>query len=148
MKRINLLLATGLITLMFSACCNNNTDCKQNNNQQNTTVIAESNVAPAYTGTYLGTLPCADCEGIETTIVLNADGTYTQTQLYLKGSDKTRFEEQGKIKYAASTQMLTLNNGKETSLYKLEGNKLIQLDTQGKAAEGDLANLYILIKQQ
>ena len=30
-----------------------------------------------FAGTFKGTLPCADCPGIDTTLVLNADGTYT-----------------------------------------------------------------------
>src|SRR5690554_3245370 len=36
-----------------------------------------------WSGTYEGVLPCADCEGIKTTIVLNQDGTFTHTAEYI-----------------------------------------------------------------
>ena len=35
-----------------------------------------------FAGTFKGTLPCADCPGIDTTLVLNADGTYTLDTVY------------------------------------------------------------------
>ncbi len=33
-----------------------------------------------WAGIYQGTLPCADCGGIETELTLNADGTYALTE--------------------------------------------------------------------
>lgn len=33
-------------------------------------------------GTFTGTLPCASCPGIDTTLVLGADGTYELTEAY------------------------------------------------------------------
>ena len=42
-------------------------------------------------GSYSGVLPCADCEGIQTTVTLNADGTYERTLLYIgKSADPIR----------------------------------------------------------
>lgn len=35
-----------------------------------------------FAGTFKGTLPCADCPGIDTTLVLDADGTYTLDTVY------------------------------------------------------------------
>ena len=37
-----------------------------------------------WAGTYRGVLPCADCPGIETTVTLRADGTYSATSRYLE----------------------------------------------------------------
>jgi len=36
----------------------------------------------AFAGTFSGTLPCASCPGIDTTLVLNPDGTYAITETY------------------------------------------------------------------
>jgi uncharacterized lipoprotein NlpE involved in copper resistance len=38
--------------------------------------------AKALAGTFLGTLPCADCPGIDESLVLSADGTYEMTDVY------------------------------------------------------------------
>lgn len=35
-----------------------------------------------FAGTFSGTLPCADCPGIDTTIALKPDGTYTVHEVY------------------------------------------------------------------
>ena len=35
-----------------------------------------------FAGTFTGTLPCADCPGIDTQLVLNADGTYKLHEVY------------------------------------------------------------------
>ena len=40
----------------------------------------------AFAGTFTGTLPCADCPGIDTRIVLAADGTYTISESYQERS--------------------------------------------------------------
>lgn len=46
-------------------------------------------------GTFAGILPCADCEGIKTELMLHADGTYMLSETYLGKKDKP-FEGQGK----------------------------------------------------
>src|SRR5690606_42104014 len=43
-------------------------------------------------GTYKGTLPCADCIGIETTITLHEDLTYSLSRIYLQ-KENGAFEE-------------------------------------------------------
>lgn len=40
-----------------------------------------------FAGTFSGTLPCADCSGIDTTIVLIGDGTYTLDEIYKDKQD-------------------------------------------------------------
>ncbi len=41
----------------------------------------------AFAGTFSGTLPCADCPGIDTTIVLVGDGTYTLDETHKDKQD-------------------------------------------------------------
>jgi len=43
-------------------------------------------------GIYRGVLPCADCEGIETEIKINADLTYVISSTYL-GKNEEAFKE-------------------------------------------------------
>lgn len=41
----------------------------------------------SFAGNFSGTLPCADCAGIDTKIVLAGDGTYTMEEAYQGKSD-------------------------------------------------------------
>jgi hypothetical protein len=53
-------------------------------------------------GTYVGMLPCADCEGIETTLTLSKDGRFTLDQRYQKAGallvppDHGRWQDEGR----------------------------------------------------
>ncbi len=41
-------------------------------------------------GTYEGTLPCADCPGLQTLITFNSDGTFYMEETYLESDVETR----------------------------------------------------------
>jgi uncharacterized lipoprotein NlpE involved in copper resistance len=43
---------------------------------------AVEGAAASFTGTYAGSLPCADCPGIDTTLVFAPDGSYVETMSY------------------------------------------------------------------
>src|SRR5690554_6478325 len=59
-------------------------------NQEEVTEDTELNFTDEHTaqnsldwmGEYEGVLPCADCEGIRTIVVLNENGTFTSKQIY------------------------------------------------------------------
>lgn len=42
-----------------------------------------------FAGTFSGTLPCADCPGIDVTLILEPDGSYTSTHVYQERPDGT-----------------------------------------------------------
>ncbi|MCT8544289.1 copper resistance protein NlpE [Glaesserella parasuis] len=46
-------------------------------------------------GTYQGTLPCADCEKIEAQLILNSDKTYQYNTVYFKNKEQYPFTEKG-----------------------------------------------------
>ena len=50
--------------------------------------------ATTVAGTYSGMLPCADCEGMDTRLLLTADGKYTLTQIY-QDKDHSSFVSEG-----------------------------------------------------
>lgn len=97
-------------------------------------------------GTYKGTLPCADCEGIETEITLLADETYTKKTKYL-GKDEKPSEEIGDYTWKEDGNTLVLE-GIDTDPveYLVTENSLMQLDMQGNRVTTDLADKYILKK--
>ena len=60
-----------------------------------------------YTGTYKGILPCADCEGLETTIAINENATYSIATKYLGKGEKT-FIQKGNFSWNKKGQ-ITIN---------------------------------------
>ncbi|KYP14267.1 copper resistance protein NlpE N-terminal domain-containing protein [Flavihumibacter sp. CACIAM 22H1] len=97
-------------------------------------------------GVYTGTLPCADCEGIETTLQLMADKTYTLTRLY-KGKSNELITSTGSFTWDSRGTAIQLS-GEDPGKYKVGENQLFQLDSEGKQVNGGLAGKYILRKEQ
>jgi len=99
-----------------------------------------------WAGTYAGVMPCADCEGIETTITLNPDRTYAMKTRYL-GKDTKVFERQGVFTWneeGNKIQLSGLADGPDR--YLVGENALIQLDKAGNRITGDLAPKYVLAR--
>ena len=106
-----------------------------------------SEVSLDWNGSYKGVLPCADCEGIAKSIVLNNDKTYTMTTEYL-GKQQSKSSTQGTFTWNNAGNTITLSNiNNEPSQYFVGENMLIQLDMKGNRIKGDLADKYILSKQ-
>ena len=101
-----------------------------------------------WNGTYTGVLPCADCEGMETEIMLHKDSTYMLSVKYVGKKDAKIFTSEGKFTWIDGFN-IKLEGVKEGSpaTYFVGENKLTQLDMQGKKIEGSLASKYILIKK-
>ncbi|MEN9299441.1 MAG: hypothetical protein RLZZ429_1754 [Bacteroidota bacterium] len=97
-------------------------------------------------GIYKGVLPCADCEGMETSIELKNDSTYSRVIKYL-GKKENSFTASGKWTWVNG---FTINLGsiKEgPNQYFVAEGKLIQLDMSGNRITGELAAKYELKKQ-
>jgi uncharacterized lipoprotein NlpE involved in copper resistance len=101
-------------------------------------------------GLYTGTLPCADCSGIETTLTLSDGMVYTLNRKYLGKDPELVTQQSGKYKWneAGNTIILDgLDPAKEPTQYLVEEGRIIQLDLAGNRISGDLADKYILIQQ-
>jgi copper homeostasis protein (lipoprotein) len=99
-------------------------------------------------GVYYGILPCADCEGILTTVQLNSDNTYVMSQKYL-GKNGDIIKVNGSITWHESGNLVTLigsNASTPPSYCKLGENKMTQLDLEGNLITGALAAQYALTK--
>jgi len=99
-------------------------------------------------GVYTGTVPCADCEGIATTIRLNAEGSYERELLYLGKSD-TPTRDTGMFSWDDSGSIVTLQPTQgEVQLYQVGENRLFHLDRTGNRISGDLSARYVLMRAQ
>lgn len=137
------------------AACNNRTgekaatdDTVEVKSEEQQVTMAVDTVHNAATsldiaGTYEGTLPCADCPGIITTVTLNKDNSYAIKRKYI--DRQSDFESKGTWKVEKNT--LTLNGENSPEKYRVEENRLIQLDGNGNRIEGDIANRFILTKK-
>ena len=98
-----------------------------------------------WAGTYKGVLPCADCEGIETEVVLNDDGTFQQTRTYL-GKDGDPDVSSGSFTWKEDGATVILASGEESTQYWVSEGRIVQLDTEGNKIEGEMAEKYVLPK--
>ncbi len=101
-----------------------------------------------WSGTYVGKLPCADCEAIMATMTLNPDLTYVYQWRYLgKGNDL--YIMTGDFNWGVDGNSITLETMDTDSVpkqYAVAENKIVQYDIQGKPIKGDVAQLYVLRK--
>lgn len=99
-------------------------------------------------GVYVGTTPCANCEGIETELTLGKDKTFVLNTKYIgKGAEKINTEK-GTFSWDESGSVIVLNSLEhKPNQYKVGENHLVQMDMQGKIVEGSLASKYILQKK-
>lgn len=103
-----------------------------------------SQIAVDWPGVYVGALPCADCEGIQTEVTLNSDDTFAIKQTYL-GKEGAPIEDSGKIMWHGGT--IVHLKGKTVDMkLKVGENQLFVLDQDGKVIEGPMKDLYILKK--
>ena len=125
------------------------TSCKSQQKAATKTVIVSgdnSRTSVDWAGVYNGILPCADCRGIKTQLVLNADLTYILKTQYLEKSDSI-YQKKGKFSWNDSGSEITLDIS-DHQMYQVGENVLFQLDKNGNRITGDLADKYIMEKEK
>lgn len=124
--------------------------CSQNGSSDETDtatqeVTEEQSAQPEWLGIYEGTLPCADCEGIKTSIELKGDNTFWREGEYLGKDFKAK--DEGAYTYDTDKNVITtVAQDNDTTQYKIESGALKMLDKQGNEITGGLADHYILKK--
>jgi uncharacterized lipoprotein NlpE involved in copper resistance len=99
-------------------------------------------------GMYKGILPCADCDGIDTTLILQADDTYHLETKYIGKSEGKPIRATSSFTWNGGRDMITLSGVKDAPIYYMViNNQLIQLDMSGNRIAGAMADKYILSKQ-
>ena len=97
------------------------------------------------TGTYYGVLP----PNVETTLTLNADGTYLLIQTF-----KEKQNEQERLKGSfqvldGNILMLVHPSSGEHTFYKVkDDNNIVMTDSVGNEPEGETARFYVLKKRK
>lgn len=101
-----------------------------------------------WAGVYGGTLPCADCEGIQTIITLNSDGTFSSKEEYQK-EPNVIMENKGTFTWDSTGQVITLqsDNADFKRYFKVVEGSIIHLDNEANEITGELASMYKLRKQ-
>ncbi|WP_088328361.1 copper resistance protein NlpE N-terminal domain-containing protein [Lacimicrobium sp. SS2-24] len=98
-------------------------------------------------GVYEGVLPCADCEGIQTRLMLSANGNYQLSETYL-GEDRRDFQSKGEFEWLDDgLRIRLLGRPSAPGLYQVGENQLFHLDQDGQRIRGELASAYRLAKQ-
>lgn len=99
-----------------------------------------------WSGIYTAVLPCADCEGIQTTIVLNSDNTFELRTKYL-GRSFEEFVQQGEFVWNETGNHITLLGVESAPNQFLVGEgRLFQLDMNGNRMSSDVEARHILEK--
>ena len=97
---------------------------------------------------YTGTLPCADCEGIDITLQLKKDSSYIMNSVY-KGSSvdssNSHIVDNGTwSEHNDTVYLLTKGN---TTKYIKSGSTLTQLDGNGQRITGPTSDAFVLHKK-
>ena len=123
-----LLSAMAAFTLFALIGCNNRSDVD---------VIQPTQVAELkpMQQSWRGILPCADCEGIETSLFLETDGTWVMNERYQGVREEpSSFASYGTWARTADKLVLTDSQG-EKSYYRAKGEALEMLDREGNPIE-------------
>ena len=110
------------------------------------TLLSACSMMPEKTvsGTYKGTLPCADCAKIEAELVLNADKTYQFNTLYFKKKERHPFVEKGTYIWDKSKpNVIRLTNSGNLALHVSE-HEVELCDANGNKSQS--SNNYKLQK--
>lgn len=139
-----------LISLLFFTILLTSCQCGRNQKSEDETIIDShtSQNSLDYQGTYKGVLPCADCQGIEVTLTIDRQGNYHRTLTYLGKTDSPEVENKGRFEWSDDGRIITLTDLDAPNQYQVGENQLFHLDKNGDRIKGELADKYILRKQE
>jgi uncharacterized lipoprotein NlpE involved in copper resistance len=128
MKKDLLVVFLALLSITFFSCETSNRNLKKSS---------------VWVGVYMGIVPGADSEGINTTVTLNSDGTY-EVYFYYVGKSTDVFIHTGTFELSDDEITVILDTEELPPFYRIGENTLTQLDMDGKIITGDLAGNYVL----
>jgi len=142
----NLISILSFYSLLLYACNNSGNNNIPTDDSVNVTSAGIDSLALKASGIYGGYVPCADCEGIITYLLLNPDMSYQLEETYYKKDEKV-FRTNGNWKMDNGKIILYDNNEIKLSFLP-DGNKIWQLDSEGNRISGNLGDKYVLNKQE
>ena len=94
-----------------------------------------------FAGTFTGTLPCADCPGMDVTLTLEPDGAYRTTHVYQERPDGT-WTIDGHWSVESDDGVIRLDPNSKTEedqLYSIESReRIVMLDADGNKADSGM----------
>lgn len=99
----------------------------------------------AWWGVYTGILPCADCEGIKTRLVINRDSSFQKTSEFLGTEADLVTADEGLFEWSEDGSSILMRGTEEKSMYQVGENRLILLDEERnpiKTQEASPAELH------
>ena len=138
-----------LCAFIMTGCTNSKKTNNADSMSADTTQVADMHNAETsldYFGEYKGTIPTADCPGIDVTLVFNKDHTYTQKYIYQERKD-AEFDEAGTFVIEGNILTTTSKEG-DKSYYKVEEGRIVMLDADKQPITGALADLYVLKQEK
>jgi len=136
-KTLVILLMVALVISGLGSCLSNR-GLNDGNNSKN---------CLDWEGVYTGTIPSASGPGIDVRMRLNQDESFVLRYEYLDRPDK-QVNWTGSFKWDKKGNIITLNIKDVPPHYKVAENELIQLDMKGRPVSGNLADNYVLKKEQ
>lgn len=110
-----------------------------------TAIVVEQALAEQMAAFYTGSLPCSDCDGIETILTLNADEKRTfALEEQHKGKENKTVEKKGT--WSVNGDMVTLNAESGLMKYQLTEEGLVSLNADGTKRDSVSAKQYLLRK--
>jgi len=140
MKKVNLSLywlVAVLVILGLGAC--RSTEGENKDNQ----VI--SDISSSWSGQYAGTIPSANGREISVFLNLHSDDTFNLSYSFV-GISNNFFSTRGKFEWDETKSNIILKVKNFPPYFRVEANKLILLDNNGKAITDDQAENYMLKK--
>lgn len=144
MKTINYLF---IAVLIIVSSCQSKKEFLPENKTQTIADFPKANDSQNFIGTYIGILPCADCEGMETKLTINENNTFTKSVHYLGKGTKV-FEQKGTFSWNKLGNVIQLTDVENApNQYLVSKDKLLQLNMEGNIIDGTMAQEYQLSKQ-
>lgn len=134
-----------LAAIFILSSCNNKQQNITNQNQADPHHTAQNSLD--WAATYMGNLPCDDCERIETWLTLNDDMSFLLIKNYFSNNKTLSDTTMGTFEWKKNNIALQSNKpNKPTEYFKVEENQVRQLNNNGKEIAGELENQYVLTK--
>ena len=132
-----------LLALVISLASCYSKKMTSESDEENLLIMDNSRNNLDWGGIYVGTLPCADCEGISVTLKLNSeDDTYHMTSSYM-GKKSNSFVENDTLKWSRDGNKITLKNGQT---FQVGENVLKLLTLDGEEIISEFIDNYALTK--
>ncbi|MGP3593532.1 envelope stress response activation lipoprotein NlpE [Vagococcus sp. WN89Y] len=128
MKKAILTVLAGCVFFSLMGCNNRDVETVQPTQVEELKSMQQS---------WRGVLPCADCEGIETSLFLEKDGSWVMNQRYLGAKEPASFASYGRWARTADKLILTDSDGEKT-YFHAKGDALEMLDSEGNPIESTL----------